>query len=476
MNRLLTPPATRDDECRCSLTPPHIPEEHDLVAGLGAGGAGASHDAAPEEEPAPEAPPWLDAEDDYGREWEPQEEEPPGPAPDAAKDIMEGLALDYGIEGPAAERMAIDVASRIGSMRVGELAKRMVRQAALVKDADLDNVEVITAAELLARPRPPRVHVFGELMAEGHNATVVARWKVGKSTLVDNMAAAGVRGGFFLDRFKVPAPMRVVLFNYELEPEDMADRLVSLALDAEERERLEVINLRGRRLPLTTPVGRERVARWLGDHGAQVMIVDPFGAAYAAAGGESENDNAEVRRFLIGLDEIKRLSGCRTLVMPVHTGRGEAIEGDEQGRGATVLEDWPDVRMVLTKDAEERRFLRTEGRAWNLRESPLDYEEELRHLSLAEGKVGMGRRAMARSGAQVALVAALAERPGLNSREMRTVAGDLGVANNSDRDTAVSEARRAGLLHTHPGKGNAVLHYAGPAHGLAEACPEGWQG
>lgn len=390
--------------------------------------------------------------------------------------IIDAVVAEYGVDGSAALDLAEVVVSRIRSERGGGLARRLVKEAALIKDADLDAIEVITAAEMLARPRQPRVQAFGELVNEGHNATVVARWKVGKSTFVDNMAAAAVGGGFFLDRFKVPAPLRVALFNFELDEEDMADRLVALALDADRRERLLVLNLRGRRLPLTTPIGRERVARWLSDHGAQVMILDPFGAAYAAAGGESENDNAEVRRFLIGLDEVKRMAGCRTLVMPVHTGRGEAVEGDEQGRGATVLEDWPDVRILLSKDRETgRRFVRSEGRAWDLFESPLNYEEPTRFLSLAPNEVGVNRATARRLAAVEGLSQALEGHAGETTRGMRELLGDLGVTNNGDKDSVVSAAKKAGLIHTHPGKGNAILHYAGPPHGAGEDCPEGWK-
>lgn len=414
--------------------------------------------------------------------WEPPDEsEPEGYMPEddgrgspIDPELLAAIADEYGIGGPAAWALAEKVAGRIASERATGLARRIVRDAALVRDADLDAIEVATAAALLARPRPLRVAVFGELLAEGHNATVVARWKVGKSTLVDNMAKAAVEGSRFLDRFVVANPLRVILFNYELDDEDMADRLAALGLDTGARERLAIVNLRGRRLPLTTPTGRDRAAKWVADHGAQVMVVDPFGAAYASAGGDSENDNAQVRRFLIGLDEIKRLAGCPTLVMPVHTGRGEAVEGDEQGRGASVLEDWPDVRILLTKDRDGRRYVRSEGRAWNLFESPLGFDEATRCLTLAAGEVGMNRAQARRQVAIDALVAALEAEPGATSRTVRTIVAEAGVSNNAAKDSTVAEARARGFVHVHPGPKNAVCHYAGGKHALDEPCPGGW--
>ncbi len=389
--------------------------------------------------------------------------------------VLHAIGAEYGLVGPEAWAMADKVAGRIVAERANGMARRLVREEALVRDADLDAIRVVTAADLAEMPRSPRVAVFGELVAEGHNATVVARWKVGKSTFVDNAAAAAAMGGMFLGRFEVPAPMRVVLFNYELDPEDMADRIGALALTAAARERLAVVNLRGRRLPLTTPTGRERVAGWLRDHGAELWIVDPFGAAYAAAGGESENDNAEVRRFLIAIDEIKRLAGCATAIVPVHSGRGEAVEGDEQGRGATVLEDWPDVRIMLTKDRDGRRFVRSEGRAWDLFESPLGYEPEHRLLSLDAGQVGMNRAQVRRTGAAAALVSALELEPGATTRRVRAILHDAGVTNNEAKDDALSQAKAAGLVHVHPGKGVAQEHYPGPVHGVDSPCTGGWK-
>lgn len=393
-------------------------------------------------------------------------------APDPA--LVEAVAAEYGLTGPEGWRMAANVGSRVHSERATTLARRIVREAALVKEADIDAVEVVTANVLLARPSVPRVPVFGDLVSEGHNATVVARWKVGKSTMIENAAAAAVTGGRFLSRFEVPRPLRVALFNFELHEEDMKDRLRSLDLPAEARERLAVINLRGRRVPMTTPAGRDRVVHWLSDHGTELMIVDPFGAAYASAGGESENDNAEVRRFLIGLDEIKRLAHCPTLFMPVHTGRAEAVEGDEQGRGASVIEDWPDVRILLTKAPDGRRFVRSEGRAWDLYESPLGFDEATRCLTLDAGDVGMSRTKARRQVGIDALVAALEDEPGANTRAVRCLVAEAGTTNQAAKDAVVAEAKARKFIHVHPGPKNAILHYPGGPHLIGEPCPGGW--
>lgn len=389
--------------------------------------------------------------------------------------LVEAIADDYGITGPEAWRLAETVAGRIHSERATGLARRRVHDERLSKDADLAGIDVATAAEMLKRDRSVRAGVLGDLVLEGHNASIVGAWKTGKSTAVDNAAEALVDAGKWLGRFPVPRPMRVALLNYELVEEDMGDRLAALGLAGDASERLLVVNLRGKRLPLTVPVGRRWLASRLLDHGADVLIVDPFGAAFAAAGGESENDNAEVRRFLITLDEIKAQSGCRTLLMPVHTGRGEAAEGNEQGRGATVLEDWPDVRMVLTKDKAGVRYLRTEGRArWNLHESRLSFDPATRRLTLPSEDVGISRRDARRDESAHLVERLVDENAGVNVTTLWTLLAGEGVTNNDDKGAAIAAAKARRFIHIHAGKGRCVLHHVGAQHPIGDDCPGGW--
>lgn len=385
--------------------------------------------------------------------------------------LVELVTRELDLVGPLAEQAAKDLAYRIRTEHLMTLARTQVRELRLSRDTNLDAIDSASASAMLARERPVRARVLGDLLLEGQNATVVARWKTGKSTLVDNVAAACVTGGLWLGRFPVPVPMRVALLNYELHPDDMLDRLAALQLEPEVQERLLVVNLRGHRLPLSTAVGRRWMARCLADHGARVVIVDPFGAAFAASGGESENDNAEVRGWLINWDEIKSEAGCPTLIMPVHTGRAAAVEGDEQGRGATVLEDWPDVRMILTKDKDNDRFLRTEGRAaFDLYESRLSFDPATRGLTLSGRDVGLSREAARAKGAVDAVVRVVTGSPGLNKTQLRDAMAGDGPTHHGEQDKAVKDALASGQIHYHKGSKGAQLHYPGPDHREDEWC------
>lgn len=392
--------------------------------------------------------------------------------------LLDAIAAEYGLVGPEAWRLAEQITSRIAFERVAEFARKTTRDQRLIREADLDTLAAINVDDLLATERPPRQPLFGTLIAQGHNATIVARWKTGKSTFVDNAAIAAATGGMFLGHYQTPSPLRVVIFNYELHDDDMADRLSKYKIATSARRNIEIVNLRGRRLPITTNKGRDAAAELLNGLGAQLWIVDPFGAAYAAAGGQDENNNAEVRSFLIALDEIKRLAGCESLLMPVHTGRRVDQEGDEQGRGATVLEDWPDVRILLTrgqKEQREYRFLRTEGRAVDLEESRLTFDPLTSMLGMPSSDVGVSR-SKAKTIQQARIVAdAVAQQPRITRNDLFDAVADLGVTNNTDKAKALDWAKTNGLVHHHVGDRNAHHHYIGPVHADADPCPGGWK-
>jgi hypothetical protein len=390
--------------------------------------------------------------------------------------FVEFIAAEMSMSVAAAELVAPKIADRVAYERTTGLARRFVRDEQLARDADFAGIDVITGAALLTRERPPRPRVFGDLVLDGHNVTVVARYKTGKSTLSENMVWSATSGRDFLGRYPVTRPMRVAYLNYELDERDMDLRLRRLMLSPDELERVLVINLRGRRLPLMTAAGRRWLCERLVDHGTQLLIIDPFGAAYASAGGESENDNAEVRRFTTALDEIKRTAGIGTLVVPVHTGRATQEEGEEAARGATVVDDWPDVQMFLTKDKQEQRFLRTDGRApFRLHESRLGFDESTGRLMLATSDLGVSRSRARTEERHAVLMTILKEQPGLNKRALRDAMGAGGVKGNEDKDQAIDTALANRDAHFHPGPGVSKLHYRGESHGTDEDCPEGWK-
>lgn len=391
--------------------------------------------------------------------------------PDAA--IVQAVADELGLEGPDALRMAHRVQTKIVDEQSRLVARRRVRDAEAERLADLDAIEVGTAAQLLAVERETQPPLLGEFMLDGHNLTVTAKYKAGKSTFLENVTASCVAARPFLGRYEIHRVHRVAYLNYELTAADMDARIVRLGLNDRHLERLLVANLRGHHLPLMTPVGRDWLVQLLADHQADVVIVDTWGAALAAAGVESENDNAEGRRFLLALDDIKRRAGTRSLVMSAHTGRGDQTEGNEHARGMTVLDDWADVRAVLTRNDNGDRFLYTDGRATPVPESRLTYNG--RDLTLGDEDLGYSRRKERETGHVQTVAKVVAAQPGLTSTDLRAAVARAGITNGQQAGAAQADAINHHLIHRHAApKGRAQHHYAGPPHEDHEPCQGGW--
>jgi hypothetical protein len=373
------------------------------------------------------------------------------------------VATEMGLNPAEAERVAMEVDDRRHRDHVGRIARRLLDDDQAAKDQNLDRARAVDAAAFVAESESPPVPLLGSLVAEGHNCTVTAQYKAGKTTLLESAAAALVTGRPFLGVFDTNRPRRVAFLNYELTESDLRARLRALDLERDDLGRLLVVNLRGVRLGLTTPSGRAWLIDHLAGHRADVLIVDTYGAA-SAPSVESENDNAGGRRFLTALDEIKLLAGCPSLLMSAHTGRVPQAEGEERARGATVLDDWADVRAVLTRDKAGGRFLASDGRgAYRLPESRLHFDEARRRLTLNDDDLGLNRAAARADDVARTVLAIVTEQDGINASRLRDALVEEGVTNNGDKAAAINRAKDRDLIHTHK-DGRTVRHYRGPNH------------
>ncbi len=181
----------------------------------------------------------------------------------------------------------------------------------------------------------------------------------------------------------------------------------------------------------------------------KLWIVDPFGPAFAG----DENSNSDVRAFLMTLDEIKRLADVDSLVVTLHTGRKEHEAGQEHGRGATVLDDWPDARWLLVRDGRNR-FFRADGRDVRVEERQLQFDPANRHLTL-DGQ-GRDRRATKTAEDIERVVGALLRQQGLSTRDLEASMG----GNKAKNAAAITAAIASGRVRTHTvEKTRKVEHY-----------------
>jgi hypothetical protein len=307
----------------------------------------------------------------------------------------------------------------------------------------------MSVREELQLPDDPVTYAIDKVLPTGTNALLTAGFKTGKTTLVGDLAVAHADGTPFLGKFPLTWDGgRLAIFNYELS--DSMYRRWLRELNLENPERLAVLHLRGFRLPVIVKHVEDWTVRWLVEHEVTRWVVDPFARAFTGCG--SENDNGEVGRFLDTLDVIKERAGVSELILPTHTGRQEFEEGDERARGATRLDDWADVRWMLTKDDDDVRYFSATGRDVEEPEEKLTYDETTRRYV----KEGGDRRSEASSRAEVTVLEIVRAQPGITSGNLRGAVGGKGRA----VDGAVKSLIGRREIHIKT-IGNAKCHYPG---------------
>ncbi|MHA4950576.1 AAA family ATPase [Micromonospora sp. SD19] len=314
-----------------------------------------------------------------------------------------------------------------------------------------------TLAEMLAKPQEPLQYTIKELHPRGGSGLIAAQYKVGKTTLILNLARSWADDEPFLDEFEVSTDGgNLAIFNYELTEQQFLDYARPLGI--RHPERISVLHLRGKRFDLRSPKTHEWAADWLAERDCTGLILDPFGAAARL---RNENDNSEARLWLLDcVDTLKAESGVVDLWLPAHTGRGEAEEGGEHVRGASAVDDWADVRWLYTKQFEVQgdgrrygqRYLRADGRGVALAERQIGFSQEDNSLHVS----AMVSRSQGRSNGLVSSVVNVVEaEPGINSSQLRQrLPGDTKY-----RNEAIQKAIDLELIRVEPGKNNSKHHY-----------------
>jgi hypothetical protein len=281
---------------------------------------------------------------------------------------------------------------------------------------------------------------------------MTAQRKTGKTTVTGNQFRSLLTGEPFLGRFDVVKLAGcIVALNYEMTSEQYAAWMDAIGVP---RDRLYVVNLRGRRNLLADQAGRDELADMIRAHEGEVLAVDPFGRAFT---GKSQNDSAEVTPWLVRLDDLAEQAGAAELILTAHAG----WEG-ERTRGSSALEDWPDVIVTMTRDPDtNQRFLKAEGRDVDLDEDQLNYDTATRRLTLT----GAGSRKQIR--ATVAtdtlvdyVVETVTAYPGINTTELTRRLRERGAhLQHGQAGHAADLAVERGLIRRDPGPRNSKLHY-----------------
>jgi hypothetical protein len=236
-------------------------------------------------------------------------------------------------------------------------------------------IEVLSMREDLLTPPSEVPFVVDQILPQDSNVVLTAQYKAGKTTLMINVTRSLVDTVDVLDRYPVhEITGNVAVFNYEVLPGMYREWIRSQ--NVINTQRILHVPLRGRTLPLMVPEIGNRIVEMLMRHEVHTWIVDPF----ARALGADENSNEDVSRWLDAFDDIKRRAGVNLGIIVTHTGRAENTA--DRSRGASRIDDWPDVRWLLTRDVDGGRWFRATGRDVETPEGNIQFNPLTRHLSI----------------------------------------------------------------------------------------------
>lgn len=302
-----------------------------------------------------------------------------------------------------------------------ELERQRIRKEAarILKEEEASStykepIFVRSLDEELKLPEIEAQWVIRDIFPQGANISITAQYKAGKTTLINDLARSLADGTKFLDYFQEPIhPRRVVIFNYEVSENQYRRWMKDVSI--QHADHVTLVHLRGERLPMISERVQKLVIDILKDLDCQTWILDPFARAFVGSG--DENSNSDVGVFLDTLDYIKKQANVDNLVVPMHTGRAQE-HGVDRARGATRLDDWADVRWLLSK-TEEGRFFAADGRDVMLEQQALAYDEATRRLKLGGASAKVAKR-LANEDQFVAMVE---DNPGKTTNELFELLG-----------------------------------------------------
>ncbi|MDR7433465.1 MAG: AAA family ATPase [Armatimonadota bacterium] len=203
--------------------------------------------------------------------------------------------------------------------------------------------QLLTAAELLVQAEEDTPWLVEGLLPAGGMSVLVAKPKVGKSTLARALAVAVAQGRGFLGRKVRQGP--VLLLSLEERPGDVRRHLRQLGLKPED-PLLVAFDLGPKQL--------DQLRAWVEQHRPVLVVVDPLirvvrvidMAAYA-----------EVARALEGLVDLAHASGAHVQLVHHAPKLGDDRSAVDAPLGTTAISGAVDVVLHLKRTPEGRRFL-----------------------------------------------------------------------------------------------------------------------
>lgn len=264
---------------------------------------------------------------------------------------------------------------------------------------------LLTPVEMRATAaKPPQGRIIDQLLIRGGLTIAAADPKCGKSTLARNAVVAVLRGGEFLGRKCVPGP--VIYYAMEGDQTETLQHLYQLGLDEETEE---LLGFRGGAIPRLRFL--DVLRRDIEVKGAVLAVIDPLGDALLL---KDINNYMEVNYAIKPLNDIAAKTGCHILALH-HTNKNGAGGDPRSFLGSAQLAGATDCNMMLWKNGNGERFIRTEHRYvydTPIEDTLLKFDKETGVVSLGKKLTAHEKQAMAAAEREGAIVKALQAAPG----------------------------------------------------------------
>jgi hypothetical protein len=373
---------------------------------------------------------------------------------------------------PPAEAYERAVRMEATKLKLRDDAKEML---AAIKAGEAPPLGGINLADFLAQPDNPTAYRIDELWPLGGRVLLPAAAKAGKTTMVTNLLKCLADGGDFLGVYEtIPVNRHVVYLNMEVGEDQMRSWLRRVKID--NVDRIVVENLRGRAsaLTLSTEKGRQRVARWLADHDAEIVILDPI-APLLGALGLDENSNSDVATFFSWWSETLHEAKVDDDFLAHHAG----WDGS-RSRGASRLVDEPDAIWTISRDkatdddgddvygVQEPRYMKAIGRDVELPDRQLIFDAVTGLLTLGNQTRKQAREEAHDAAAEIRVLQRIDE----GATSQNDICKGKGYGNEkNNKDALMRLVARGVVIREDLGPGRGFIHYRPGVATVAKVSP-----
>jgi hypothetical protein len=332
------------------------------------------------------------------------------------------------------------VDAELGFLTTRDLAKSKFEEMKFAQEGE--PVMAISLVSLLATAIPKNKWIVEDLLMKAGKIFFAAKAKTGKTTVTLALLKSLADGIPFLGEFKVEVPEGCIGYmNLELTEGQMQEWVARQGI--RNVDKVHFWNLRGKPNPFRSQTSRNHLIQELQELGIKTLIIDTFAKIFP---GEA-NNNSEVNRFLIMLDDVLDRAGVEQLVMLVHAGNDAS-----KIRGATALTDHPDGIWYLINDDQKNRYFSAIGRDIEIAEGQIVYDKTTAELSFT----GSGKRATKDLTSRESVVKFVKVNPGSNASEIDESIGGTKAFKIKIRKQLVND----GLITVRKGPNNASQYFA----------------